>query len=84
MADLRPFADWHEDDGDVMWWRFPIEEPPFVGTPLDLGRTMVVEVMIGREHFEFPAQNTAGWPFDEGDEPDLFWQPIPVPERPAP
>lgn len=26
---------WHEDDGPVMWWRFPINEPPYVGTPLD-------------------------------------------------
>ena len=31
----RPFADWHEDIGPVLWWAFPIEEPPYVGTPLD-------------------------------------------------
>lgn len=31
----RPLAEWHEDDGPVLWWRFPIEEPPYVGTPLD-------------------------------------------------
>lgn len=31
----RPLDDWHEDVGDVLWWRFPINEPPYVGTPLD-------------------------------------------------
>lgn len=27
--------DWHEDDGAVLWWTMPVEEPPYVGTPLD-------------------------------------------------
>ena len=31
----RPLEDWGEDYGDVLWWRFPIEEPPYVGSPLD-------------------------------------------------
>ena len=31
----RPLAEWHEDDGVVLWWRFPVNEPPYVGTPLD-------------------------------------------------
>lgn len=26
---------WHEDDGPVLWWKFPIAEPPYIGTPLD-------------------------------------------------
>lgn len=26
---------WHEDEGDVLWWNFPITEPPYCGTPLD-------------------------------------------------
>ncbi|HZV56133.1 MAG TPA: hypothetical protein VFF89_00530 [Sphingobium sp.] len=80
---LRSFADWHEDHGAVLWWRFPIEEPPYIGGPTDIGRTMLVEVAIGREHFEMPSQNTGGWPFDEEDEANLFWQPIAIPERPA-
>lgn len=25
---------WHEDMGDVLWWRFPVEEAPWVGSPL--------------------------------------------------
>jgi hypothetical protein len=30
-----PVSEWHEDVGGVLWWRFPIEEPPYVGSPLD-------------------------------------------------
>lgn len=35
MTTARPAADWHDDDGPVLWWRFPIEEPPYCGTPYD-------------------------------------------------
>lgn len=31
----RPRSEWHEDMGPMLWWRFPVEEPPFAGTPLD-------------------------------------------------
>jgi hypothetical protein len=31
----RPIDEWHEDIGDVLWWFFPIEEPPYCGTPND-------------------------------------------------
>lgn len=30
----RPRVEWHEDDGDVMWWKFPVVEAPYVGSPL--------------------------------------------------
>lgn len=30
----RPEIEWHEDMGDVLWFHFPIQEPPWVGTPL--------------------------------------------------
>jgi hypothetical protein len=26
--------DWHEDVGPVLWWKFPVTEPPYCGTPL--------------------------------------------------
>lgn len=29
----RPLADWQEDMGAVLWWRFPIEEAPYCGHP---------------------------------------------------
>ena len=31
----QPLDTWHEDMGPVVWWRFPITEEPYVGTPLD-------------------------------------------------
>lgn len=31
----RPIDKWHEEYGDVLWWSFPIQEPPYCGTPLD-------------------------------------------------
>lgn len=31
----RHIDDYHEDMGSVLWWRDPIVEPPYVGTPLD-------------------------------------------------
>jgi hypothetical protein len=30
----RPIDEWHEDEGTVLWWTFPVEEPPYCGTPL--------------------------------------------------
>ena len=35
----RPLEEWSEDCGDVLWWKFPIEEPPYVGSPLDANWT---------------------------------------------
>lgn len=31
---LRPLDDYHEDMGPVLWWRLPIDEPPYCGSPL--------------------------------------------------
>lgn len=31
----RPMEEWGEDYGDCLWWKFPIEEPPYCGNPLD-------------------------------------------------
>ena len=38
-AEARLLEEWHEDIGDVLWWKFPIEEPPYVGSPLDCAWT---------------------------------------------
>lgn len=35
MYKARLLAEWGEDYGDCLWWSFPIEEPPYCGTPLD-------------------------------------------------
>lgn len=31
----EPLRKWHEDIGPVLCWRFPLTEPPYVGSPLD-------------------------------------------------
>jgi hypothetical protein len=31
----QPLDVWHEDVGPVLWWCFPIDEPPWVGGPND-------------------------------------------------
>lgn len=33
--DPLPEDEWHEDDGPVLWWKFPLSEPPYVGSPID-------------------------------------------------
>lgn len=61
----RPLAEWHEDMGDVLWWKFPISEAPYVGSPLDLGRDVVVEVSVGAFHGSESKTVTfhiEGWP----------------------
>lgn len=34
-ARTHPLDDWHEDIGVVLWWKFPVDEPPYCGSPLD-------------------------------------------------
>lgn len=29
----RPLDEWSDDDGCVLWWRLPVEEPPYCGSP---------------------------------------------------
>lgn len=31
----HPLDEWSERDGPVLWWAFPVTEPPYSGTPLD-------------------------------------------------
>lgn len=33
----RPLSEYHEDFGNVLWWDFPVQEPPYVGMSLDCG-----------------------------------------------
>jgi hypothetical protein len=33
----RPIDEWHEDYGDCLFWKLPIEEPPYCGSQLDTG-----------------------------------------------
>ena len=34
-AEAKPLAEYHEDNGPVLWWAFPVNEPPYVGAPFD-------------------------------------------------
>jgi hypothetical protein len=31
----RPLAEYHEDQGFVTWWEFPVREPAWIGRPDD-------------------------------------------------
>lgn len=65
----RPLSEWHEDIGPALWWKFPIDEPPYVGTPKDLGWD------IGWK--EWTLGTFGGWPGYH-----THWTPIEIPEEP--
>jgi hypothetical protein len=69
----RPLAEWHEDIGDVLWWAFPVEEAPYVGSPLDLGHTVEAHTPAGMASRFM----VGGWPGYH-----THWTPLP--SRPAP
>lgn len=72
----RPLEDWHEDIGDVLWWRFPIQEAPYCGTPLDLGQTVEITVQAHGVD-KVMRTNVGGWPGYH-----THWTTIPIPEQP--
>ncbi len=52
----RPFEEWHEDIAAcALWWRFPVEEPPYCGSPLDTN---------------WPGYHTHWTPIEIPDEPE--------------
>ena len=69
----RPVEEWHEDIGDVLWWKFPVEESPYVGSPLDVGHTVEITV---RAHGvdKVMRVNIGGWPGYH-----THWTPIVIP-----
>ncbi len=71
-AEPRPLSEWHEDIGDVLWWRFPIEEPPYVGSPLDMGRN--IEVIVDGQSL---IARVGGWPGYH-----THWMPLPEVRKP--
>lgn len=40
----RPICEYDEAMGSVLWWSFPLCEPPYCGTPNDCGSTVEVSV----------------------------------------
>jgi hypothetical protein len=71
--ELRPLSEWHEDIGAVLWWVLPISEPPYVGSPLDLGK-IVARIVDGSKVLDVLA---GGWPGYH-----THWSPIPKVEVP--
>ena len=63
--------EWNEDIGDVLWWIFPINEPPYVGTPLDSGRAVEVTIRDSVGDYTY-SQNVGGWPGYH-----THWTPLP-------
>lgn len=76
-ASARPLSEWHEDDGDVLWWCFPIEEAPYVGSPLDPGQTVEVHAHTADGNTKTMRLMVGGWP-----DYHTHWTPIPKPEPP--
>jgi len=83
---LYPASKWHEDDGSVIWWRFPICEPPYVGGPLDLGFAVGAKLFNQFGDVISTVQaDVGGWPFgiDLDKQHDLFWERLIAPEMPG-
>lgn len=78
IREPRPIDDWHEELGPALWWKFPVVEPPYSGTPNDLGQTIEVSVDDG--------VNLAKRSFDVGPFPSYVthFTPILVPKNPGP
>lgn len=78
----RPLEEYHEDMGDVLWWKFPITEPPYVGTPNDLGFDVCTDTsMHGPDGNQIASSvvrgRVGGWPGYH-----THFTPIPVPNAP--
>jgi hypothetical protein len=81
LTRIRAYCDWYEELGDVLWWRSPVSEAPYVGSPLDLGATWSMDVYNGRgeiisERSDHRFQ-VGAWPFTDADIPHLWWTPLP-------
>jgi hypothetical protein len=67
----RPLSEWTEETGDVLWWAFPIQEPPYVGSPLDLGREIVITLIVMGKQTTI-TRDIGGWPGYH-----THWTPLP-------
>ena len=72
----RPISEYHEDMGPVLWWKFPVDEPPYVGSPLDSGlpvettiRDSVRDYTYTHFHGGWPGYHTHFTPIEMPDVP---------------
>ena len=70
----RHIDEWHEDIGQVFWWTFPIDEAPYVGSPLDCG--LNIPIRIGGNPDPVEILNLGGWPGYH-----KWWTPLPTNEQ---
>lgn len=75
----KPIDEWHEDLGDVLWWKFPVDEPPYVGTPLDLGCRVLLKIIGADDPFLKTSFMVGGWPGYH-----THWTPLPEIPEPEP
>jgi hypothetical protein len=62
-GDARPLDEWREDIGPVLWWKFPVDEPPYCGTPNDLGHTVELHTHDNADGPRVAARTMiGGWP----------------------
>lgn len=76
----RPIAEYHEDMGPVLWWKFPIEEPPYVGSFGSLGYTVEAELVLRKDrkqHKREVRMMVGGWPGYH-----THWTPLPKVKQP--
>ena len=82
----RPISEYHEDMGAVLWWKFPIVEAPYVGSPNDLGQSASVTIAIDHGINGLHLHETAGLnpPLYVGGWPGYHthFTPLPTPETP--
>jgi hypothetical protein len=61
----KQLDEWHEDMGDVLWWCWRdgawLGEAPYVGSPLDLGQTVEIELRTNQGEFVHQ-HDVGGWP----------------------
>lgn len=74
----RPIEEYHEDMGTVLWWKFPIVEAPYVGTPNDFGYTVEVRLASSDDpSAQLLTRHVGGWPGYH-----THFTPLPTPETP--
>jgi len=83
VLQARPLSEWTEDEGAVLWWVFPIVEPPYVGSPLDVGLTVQIEIAVKTDADPDPLptiirKQVGGWP-----DYHTHWTRIEMPAPPA-
>ena len=86
LTHARPLSEWHADMGPMLWWKLEevktsngevtghrwAGEPPYVGSPLDCGREVMVNIeasiwtfpnkQVGKEQTNQFSRMVGGWP----------------------